>query len=417
MKTEYRPDIDGLRAVAVLLVVGFHAFPGLHAFSGGFVGVDVFFVISGFLISGIILDGVASGTFSYSEFYARRIRRIFPALLTVLSASMICGWFWLLADDYQDLGRHVAAGAAFAANFDLMSGRGYFGMDSNHLPELHLWSLGIEEQFYILWPLLLARIVRRPQAMPPLLAFLLLASLALNLLQTERGTLLSFYSPLTRFWELLCGAQLALYGRRTRMSGEFDHSRRRLARNLISLAGLAMIGIAVLNFNRDSPYPGWRAMLPVAGAAMLIGAGSGSIVSRLLLSRRPMVAIGLISYPLYLWHWPILSFQNIICDAEPSRVLRLAAVTGSVVLAALTYQFVERPLRIPKRASARPLVALSLGASMALVAVAALVVYFQHGFMTRFPPQIAYLTNYPRTFDATPQFRVAYRYQDRKSVV
>jgi peptidoglycan/LPS O-acetylase OafA/YrhL len=204
---KYRPDIDGLRAVAVLAVVAFHAFPSWA--KGGFIGVDVFFVISGYLISIIIFENLERGTFSFTEFYARRIRRIFPALLLVLIVCLTIGWFTLLADEYKQLGKHTVAGAGFISNFILWNEAGYFDNSAETKPLLHLWSLGVEEQFYIFWPLLLWFAWKHKFSLLTLTILVALASFVLNIKGIKHDMVATFYSPQTRFWELLCGSLLS----------------------------------------------------------------------------------------------------------------------------------------------------------------------------------------------------------------
>src|SRR5580692_6574859 len=202
---DYRADIDGLRAIAVLAVIGFHAFPAW--IRGGFVGVDVFFVISGYLISTILLAGMERGSFRFSQFYMRRIRRIFPALIVVLVACMVAGWLVLFSFEYKALGKHIAGSAAFVSNFVLWNEAGYFDKATAIKPLLHIWSLGIEEQFYIVWPLLLYLVWKRKTATLVLLLLLLAFSFTFNVLSSDRAA--DFYSPLARFWELMAGAVLA----------------------------------------------------------------------------------------------------------------------------------------------------------------------------------------------------------------
>ena len=206
---QYRHDIDGLRAIAVLSVVAFHAFPVWV--KGGYIGVDVFFVISGFLISTIIFENLEKGTFSFGEFYARRIKRIFPALTLVLVASLIIGWLVLLPDELNQLGKHVVAGAGFVSNLVLWSEAGYFDNSADTKPLLHLWSLGVEEQFYIIWPLLLWLASRQHFSLSTLVILIALFSFTFNINAVSQDPVATFYSPLTRFWELLCGTLLAWY--------------------------------------------------------------------------------------------------------------------------------------------------------------------------------------------------------------
>ena len=206
---KYRADIDGLRAIAVLSVVGFHAFPSW--FRGGFIGVDIFFVISGYLISTIIVGGLEQSRFSFVEFYVRRIKRIFPALLLVLIASYAFGWFALLADEYKQLGKHIAGGAGFVSNFVLWNESGYFDNAADNKPLLHLWSLGIEEQFYVVWPLLLWFAWKKRFNLLTITVLIAAVSFALNIAKVRSGAVAAFYSPQTRFWELMIGSIVAYF--------------------------------------------------------------------------------------------------------------------------------------------------------------------------------------------------------------
>lgn len=332
----YRPDIDGLRAVAVLAVVAYHAFP--RVVRGGFIGVDVFFVISGFLISTIIFDNLARGTFSFREFYARRVRRIFPALLVVLAAVFALGWFTLLADEFRQLGRHLSASAVFASNIVLWKESGYFDRVAESKPLLHLWSLAIEEQFYLTWPLLVWVSGRWRLGPLALIAVAGLASFALNVHQVAGAPVAAFYSPLTRSWELLSGS-LAAWGLRRGYRPGTTLS------NVLALAGAGLLTYAVLRITSTTAFPGAWATIPVAGAVCIVISGQDAWVNRALLSRRALIWIGLISYPLYLWHWPLLSFLTIVDAAGSPGSVRLAAVGLSFVLAWLTYAYVERPVR------------------------------------------------------------------------
>jgi len=206
---KYRPDIDGLRALAVLSVVLYHAHAFPKVLKGGFIGVDIFFVISGFLISTIIFSGLERGSFSFFDFFCRRIRRIFPALLLVLISCYAFGWFVLLADEYKQLGKHIAAGAGFVSNFVLWTESGYFDAGAETKPLLHLWSLGIEEQFYIVWPLILWWAWKKKFNLFTITLVLAFFSFGLNLAKYRVNGVADFYSPQTRFWELLAGALLA----------------------------------------------------------------------------------------------------------------------------------------------------------------------------------------------------------------
>ena len=360
----YRADIDGLRAIAVLGVVGYHAFPGLVP--SGFVGVDVFFVISGFLITRNIAGALTVGTFSIGDFYSRRIRRIFPALATVLLATYAIGWAVLFSDEFTQLGKHVAAGAAFVSNLVFQQESGYFDYSSDTKPLLHLWSLGIEEQFYIVWPLTLWALwasARRPAI---IVAVMTAASVIACILVTPRDQTAAFYSPFFRIWELTCGAWLALV----------PAPWARPAATPVVLLGLALIGATMFVPIDPAAFPGWWAILPVTGSCLVIAGGPKGPLSIAVLSNRLLVFVGLISYPLYLWHWPLLTFARILDGPLPSRSVRAVLVIVSVVLAWLTFAFIEQPLRRTARARAS---VYALTASMAVVAIAGVTAYSQDG--------------------------------------
>jgi peptidoglycan/LPS O-acetylase OafA/YrhL len=355
----YRADIDGLRALAVLPVVFFHAFPG--KLQGGFAGVDVFFAISGYLITRIIHRGLGAGDFSFLDFYAHRARRILPALLTVLAACLAFGWLELLPAEYAQLSKHAAAGAGFAENFVLWSEAGYFDTATELKPLMHLWSLSIEEQFYLLYPLILWGAWRLGIGLVLPVALLALASFGASVVLTAHDPVQAFFAPHTRMWELLAGALLALAA-----PGPRAQHGSRYARDALSLAGLALLLAAYAGLDPAQPYPGWRALLPVAATLMLLQAGPQALVNRLLLARRPLVFIGAISYPLYLWHWPLLSFAR-IADALPSAE-RNGAVLLALVLAWLTWRLVEQPIR---RGRAPVLKAAALGCALLVLGAAA----------------------------------------------
>jgi peptidoglycan/LPS O-acetylase OafA/YrhL len=332
-RRDYRGDIDGLRAIAVLGVVAYHAFPGVV--QGGFTGVDVFFVISGFLITQIIARELGGGSFSFVDFYSRRARRIFPALLIALAATLAIGWQTLFSSEFEQLGKHVAAGAAFVSNLVLQREAGYFDYDSGAKPLLHLWSLGVEEQFYLLWPLFLAATWRVTPRLDLALIAVVAISFIASVIASSTNPAAAFYFPIFRFWELACGGVLALTVAPA-AGGSW-------IRGAAGIAGIGLIAIGMLAIDSRDLYPGWLALLPTAGACLIIAGGSG--LANRLLAMRPLVAIGLISYPLYLWHWPLITFARILDGPLPSRELRLLLVVVSVILAALTYLLVERPIR------------------------------------------------------------------------
>lgn len=343
MHLPYRSDIDGLRAFAVTSVLIFHAFPSL--IPGGFVGVDVFFVISGFLISGIIFKELETGSFSFADFYARRVKRIFPALITMLTASYAFGWFFLFNDDFRRLGSHIFRASLFLSNFILWREAGYFDNAAETKPLLHLWSLGIEEQFYIVWPVILWAFWRFKAIRLPLIALLTGCSLVWNIYQSQVDLNHDFYSPLTRFWELSAGAWLAFHVSRRPQA----HDRA----NVISGFAVALLIGSVYLIDSKKAFPGAWALMPVMGAVLLIYAGPNAWCNRMLFSNRCMVWIGAISYPLYLWHWPALAFARIVEGTTPSVAIRGCAVGLSVLLAWATFVWIEKPLRFGWKSSLR----------------------------------------------------------------
>lgn len=362
MSIAYRSDIDGLRAVAIMSVVAFHAFP--EVFPGGFIGVDVFFVISGFLITSILQQEMQAGRWSLTSFYAQRILRIFPALVLVLLACLVVGWHTLLAQEYMQLGKHLGLGAAFLSNIGLWWEAGYFDKVSEAKPLLHLWSLAIEEQFYIVWPLLLWLILRSRVGAARSVATLAVGSLLLSIWWVWSDRTQAFYSPASRAWELLAGAWLALQPQRLQ-------SVRTVVRGL---AVAVLLGATVL-LNAGAPFPGLVALLPVLAAVLLIGVPATSDWTGRLLGHPWMVALGKVSYPWYLWHWPLLSFGYIIESGQTSVGLRSGLAMASLLLAILTYRLWELPLRrLPRR-----LVIGVLVAAMVILGLLGKNIYDRHG--------------------------------------
>jgi peptidoglycan/LPS O-acetylase OafA/YrhL len=355
----YRPDIDGMRAFAVLSVVAFHAFP--WALPGGFVGVDVFFVISGFLITGILLG---QERFSISAFYVRRAKRIFPALTLVLASCLLAGWVLLTPEELRSLGKHTLAGALFASNLAYsQEAGGYFNGASETKPLLHLWSLGVEEQYYLAWPLFVAVLRKHPRAFLVGTALLVVASLGGCAYLTIHRPSAAFFFPLSRFWELGIGGLLATVQGQTRSTPLSAQ-----VRAALSWGGAALLLLGVIVIHQGKQFPGFWATLPVLGATALILSGPDTLLGRVVLGSRVMVAVGLISYPLYLWHWPLLSFGWIIWDSDFSAGMRVVACTLSLGLATATYLFIERPVRLgTKRRWSSPA---SLSFVMVLIACA-----------------------------------------------
>ncbi|MFC5496498.1 acyltransferase family protein [Caenimonas terrae] len=331
----YRTDIEGLRALAVLAVVVFHAFPVL--LPAGFFGVDIFFVISGFVITRTIARELALGSFSIARFYGRRVRRLFPALALSLAATLGLAWFVLLPDELAAAGRLAVAGGLSVANLQLMNQSGYFDAATSRNPLMHLWSLGVEEQFYLCWPLLFM-LLGGWQYRRAVVLVIAVVSFALAGWWAVHDPVLAFYSPLSRGWELLVGAYLAM----PRSSGP---SRPVLmSASLRSTVGLALMLVGLCIGTGTSSAVRLDMVLPVVGAALAVSGGEGPAAA--LLSAAPMRWLGSISYPLYLWHWPLLAFRNLVGDpADPAIAYTLVSIVVAVGLADLTYRFVERPVR------------------------------------------------------------------------
>jgi peptidoglycan/LPS O-acetylase OafA/YrhL len=346
--TTYRSDIDGLRAVAVLAVLAFHALP--QVLPGGFVGVDIFFVISGYLISSILYSNLANQQFSLLDFYSRRIRRIFPALITIFIASFAMAWYFFYADEFINLGRHMISSAAFIQNWMLASESGYFDTSAEIKPFLHLWSLGVEEQFYIIWPLLLWGAWKLRLSLLKLTLICLLASFAWNIYELYFAqSTIAFYLPQVRFWELLIGAVLAYIHLN---SDSFSGSSRYISvlglanENVRSIVGATLLLLSFFFINSQIVFPGFWAALPALGAVLLISAGPNAILNRSVLSNKAAVWFGKISYPLYLWHWVLLAYLRILEPDLFAKVkFRLLALLLTVALSWLTYRFIEKPLR------------------------------------------------------------------------
>jgi peptidoglycan/LPS O-acetylase OafA/YrhL len=407
--SHYRPDIDGLRAIAVLVVVGYHAFPAW--IPGGYIGVDIFFVISGYLITDIIFRKMLAGSFTIIDFYQRRVRRIFPALILVTAVTFTIGWFFLPPRDLQSLGTNIAGGAVFIQNIVLLGQVGYFDLAASRKPLLHLWSLGIEEQYYIVWPIILLA-VRRWRLNAVTLTFILIAaSFWLDLAILRKNVDLAFYLPFTRAWELLIGSALSLWlitakdvpiavwitNGCQRVSAKVENGRQQVVwapgtaprghimREFFAFGAIAAIAAAVYRFNLHTPYPGTFTFIPVLAATALI-LTSGSWTNRIFLSSRPIVFIGLISYPLYLWHYPLMAYARILCaDTVPGRVMVLVVI-ASGILAWLTYRYVELPIRYAKSRSHAKIAALVAG--MAAVGAVGLIADKTDGLPIRIPEEI-----------------------------
>lgn len=336
----YRKEINGLRALAVIPVVLFHA--GFDFFSGGFAGVDVFFVISGYLITTIIFEKLDKGIFSFSNFYARRIKRIFPALILVLIASFVFGWFTLFPDEYQQLGKHIAGASGFTSNFILWWEDGYFDNASETKPLLHLWSLAIEEQFYIVWPLFVWISYKFRLHIPLIIIILIIISFYLNIYQVEHNKIAAFYSPQTRFWELLTGSLAAWF---LMYKKSLLNTSQKIG-NIFSLVGVTLISFSYIYLDKNMLFPGFWAVIPVIGAVLIILSNSQNWTNRVILSNRIFTWFGLISYSLYLWHWPLLSFANIMEGSTADLSIRILAIITATFFAWGTFKLIEQPIRL-----------------------------------------------------------------------
>ena len=379
----YRPDIDGLRAIAVVSVILYH----LNALRGGFVGVDVFFVISGFLITSLLWKEIQqTGTVSLIAFYDRRIRRIFPALIAMFAVTWVVGYRYLFPNEFMAFARSLLAALLSVANIFFWRESGYFAAAASSKPLLHTWSLGVEEQFYVFFPPLLALLYKlSAKHLKTILTVLAVLSFALCVVLTKRAPDAAFYLPVTRAWQLLFGSLLAL--------SSLSVLRDRMARNVTALLGLLMLGYTLFRFSNATPFPGYMALLPTLGAAMLIAAGSnGTTLVGKVLSFKPFVCIGLISYSLYLWHWPLIVFAD---HGLPIRFglpsVKYSILVLSFVFGFLSWRFVERPFRRARKVSHT-----FSYAALATVCIAALVAATlgTKGFVSRFAPRVLKIAAY-----------------------
>ncbi|WP_167784585.1 acyltransferase family protein [Ramlibacter rhizophilus] len=396
----YRSDIDGLRALAVVAVVLHHLMPS--AVTGGFVGVDVFFVISGYLITTIIHREMAQGRFNFGRFYERRARRLFPALFAMLAATAVAGWLLLLPSDLTATLLALLGTLSFSANFVFyLGGSDYFDATDLALnPLLHTWSLAVEEQFYLLFPIVLLMLRRRAaRTTRALLLAGAVGSLAIAAAYLETNRAAVFYLAPFRAWELLVGCLLAL--------GSVAPVRSRAVRELLAAGGLGAIVASCVLLEPATLFPGLAALAPVLGAAAVIHAGSHGerpAVTRWLLQARPVVYVGLISYSLYLWHWPVLVFARYASAFEQPTWATPLLLAGSLALASLSYHFVEQPWRRPTPARprrGRPLIVASASA-LALGAFAAWGLLVDRGFADRYDALVL-------QHDRTRSERVAWR--------
>jgi peptidoglycan/LPS O-acetylase OafA/YrhL len=374
----YRPDIDGLRALAVIAVVLFHyRVPG---FGGGFVGVDVFFVISGYLITGLIMKEAGEGRFSLRYFYERRIRRIFPALFGMLAAATIVAALLFFPISFANFGKSLLATAVFASNFEFWRETGYFDVGADQKPLLHLWSIAVEEQFYLVFPALLLLIGSRSKARLALcVAAIFAVSLGFSIWSTHHAPAAGYYLLPSRIWELMLGALLAI--------GAADFPARGRVHQLAAAAGLALIGYSVFGYSHLTPFPGAAALIPCIGTALVIAAGQGTVLNRVL-SLKPVVFVGLISYSLYLWHWPIYVFARAALFRAPAPYETVLLIGLSFVLSVLSWRFIERPFRGRTLRWSPQSLFRGAGIAVAATAACAAALVLGNGLPQRFSPQI-----------------------------
>ena len=340
-----REDIEGLRAVAVTAVVLFHYFP--PNFQGGFVGVDVFFVISGYVVTLSIVRRIASSRFTFATFYARRIRRLFPALSVVSLACFLASWAFHFQNEFSELGLELLLSSIFVVNIKFALGPGYFDTSAPPSVILHFWSLSVEEQFYLLWPLFLVLIYKiQIRIRISLIAVVLIASFLFQLILAKASPHIAFYTFPARAWEFAVGGGIAMFS--------LYFPSRSIWTGLVSITGLVLIFGSVLLIGNDVVFSPWKALWPVLGAALVIAAPM-SPVNSLFLAKTAMTWIGQRSYPIYLWHWPPIVFYKTIFDSDPSLPVAVAMLLCIVAISHLTYRFVERPFRATSASSVVPL--------------------------------------------------------------
>lgn len=376
---DYRADIDGLRALAVSSVVLFHAAPLMVP--AGFVGVDIFFVISGYLIGGIIYTGVLDKSFSFGSFYARRSRRILPALIAVVLASLVAGYFLLDALAYKKLGSQSLAALIGVSNIYFWRTQSYFAPDAEHEPMTMTWSLGVEEQFYVCFPFIMIAILRLPLKWRLVsMAGLVAASFALSIYTLRISPTSAFYLLPQRAWELAIGVLLAIL----HAEKLIPVLRREISESL-SLVGLGLILASFFLFDAETPFPGWMVLMPVVGTALLIQTRE-SLINRFALSFRPIVFIGLVSYSWYLWHWPLMAYIRVVSDEGQVGGALLQAIPVSFILAVLSWRFIEQPFRN----RTLPTVSILMRYAAALLVMLSLptLVHMKEGIPDRLPEQV-----------------------------
>ncbi len=403
----YRPDIDGLRAISIILVIIYHAYP--NALPSGFIGVDIFFVISGYLISSIILKSFTLGNFNFLDFYEKRVIRIFPALFITLVITTLLGLFFFLPKEMNDLSRHLIAGASFLSNILLWHEADYFDVASEYKPLLHLWSLGVEEQFYILWPILIFFAVKYNKLFLIILLIFLMSFIFSIITINFYDSVSAFYLPHNRFWELLSGSCLAyLQIYKTNPNNRINKyeflktiSYSNYFSNLKSILGFTFLFIAIIYIDKNKAFPGYWALLPVISAFLIISSGNNAWVNKKFLSNNILVLVGKISFPLYLIHWPLLSFLR-ISGLDKYEYAIPSVVVLTFVLSYLIYHYVETPIR--KKNDFKLKFTLILVFLMVLILSVAIFIYRQDGLPNRFKQMKIFEETLPNTWRSTECF-------------
>ena len=416
--SQYRPDIDGLRALAVLAVLSYHAFPEI--FAGGFIGVDIFFVISGYLITKILLTQRMLGLSNFIYFYSKRIIRIFPALAAVLVSCLIFGWFFLLKDEYVYLAKYTIGAGLFVSNILSWLDSGYFDISAHTKPLLHLWSLGVEEQFYIIWPMVILLARKFHIGLLSVITLIITTSFACSVMAWDYPTASFFLIP-ARSWELLAGGLVGYLSlnddrknykvfsslERLETSDSFRKLKQfgtKLSRrsNVIASLGMICIVCSLVGIDNSFLFPGYIAMIPVLGTVIIIFSGPTSWVNYHILSNRLLVYIGLISFPLYLWHWPLLVFYNIVSGGDNNVFIKIGLLLLSFILAVATFHYIEQPFRHPKRLPAKTAILLIF---MLLIIAIAAVIHRKAGFGDRFTDIQTNLAQLEYSFPNTKECR------------
>lgn len=382
---KYKKEIDGLRTLAVMPVVFYHA--GFSLFKGGFIGVDIFFVISGFLITTILVNEKLAGTYSILSFYERRARRILPALYFMMAVTVLAAWIWLLPVYMESFARSIMAVPLFLSNFLFSLQHGYFDTGAELKPLLHTWSLAVEEQYYVLFPLLLTSVWKLPRKwIFAILLLIALFSLVAAQLFIVRFPSVTYFLLPTRAWEILLGALLAFitYSTETTNNSFIPYSK---SKEVLSLCGLAAIFWAIFMFDEHTRIPGFYALLPTIGAILVIQFATERTIVGRFLGTRLMVRIGLISYSVYLWHQPLFSFARHICVDEPSRYVFLLLVFLSLLCGYLSWRFVEMPFRDRNAFGRKRIFQLAILGG-AIFIIFGLAGHLTHGFPVRYSKEI-----------------------------